>query len=482
MHLVPNTLSTVGGHMLIGEPLPFIKNYIEKLNEAIKTYCPEKELSRIQRYWLSFCVTAIIVTNSVCWSRFQKAGIGQYGVGALSWMFRKSSIPWEMLLQMSVASILRQYGITEGCIGIDDTDKKRSKSTRKISYVHKIKHKPSGGYVMGQSIVFLVLITPKITIPVGFAFHMPDPGLKAWSKNNKKLKEKGVPKKERPAKPDRDKNYPTMPQIAVSLLEKFRNAHPQIHIQCVFADALYGTKSFVDQTSSLFKGAQVISQIRENQLVRFRNRNRTVKDYFEAFPGTEQTMQVRGGEQIKVTAGSARLHVHAHGKKRFVIALKYEGEDQYRYIIASDLSWRTIDIMEAYTLRWLVEVFFQDWKANEGWGKLTKQPGEEGSSRSLILSLLVDHSLFFHPAQTAQLENKLPAYTVGSLTEKIKVEAIMNLFEQIVLSEAPIERFKEFAKAVENNVVKLYPSTKHMISRDYGKFEALPSLKHRCEA
>jgi len=311
---------------------------------------------------------------------------------------------------------------------------------------------------------------------------MPDPGLKAWSKNNKKLKEKGVPKNERPAKPDRDKNYPTMPQIAVSLLEKFRKVHPQIHIQCVFADALYGTKDFVDQTSSLFKGAQVISQIRENQLVRFRNRNRTVKDYFAAFPGTEQIMQVRGGEQIKVTAGSARLHVHAHGKKRFVIALKYEGEDQYRYIIASDLSWRTIDIMEAYTLRWLVEVFFQDWKANEGWGKLTKQPGEEGSSRSLILSLLVDHSLFFHPAQIAQLENKFPAYTVGSLTEKIKVEAIMNLFEQIIFSDAPVERFKEFARAVENNVVKLYPSTKHMINRDYGKFEALPSLKHRCAA
>lgn len=34
---------------------------------------------------------------------------------------------------------------------------------------------------------------------------------------------------------------------------------------------------------------------------------------------------------------SARLHVHAHGKKRFVIALKYEGENKYRYIIACDL-------------------------------------------------------------------------------------------------------------------------------------------------
>ena len=468
--------------MLIGEPLPFIKNYVEKLDDAIKAHYPEKGLTRIQRCWLSFCVTAIIVTNSVCWSRFQSIGIGQYRIGGLSWIFRKSSIPWQLLLQMSVAAILQKYEITQGCIAIDDTDKKRSKSTRKISYVHKIKHKPSSGYVMGQSIVFLVLVTSKITIPVGFAFHMPDPGLKAWHKNNKKLKQKGIPKNERPAKPDRDKNYPTMPQIAISLLEKFKNAHPQIHIQCVFADALYGTRDFVDQASTIFPGAQVISQLRENQLVRFRGKNRKVSDYFASFPGTEQRMQVRGGEQIKATVGSARLHVHAHGKKRFVIALKYEGEDQYRYIIASNLSWRTIDIIEAYTLRWLVEVFFQDWKANEGWSKLTKQPGEEGSSRSLILSLLVDHSLFFHPDQTARLENKLPAFTVGSLTAKIKVESIMSLFEQIILSDAPVERFKQFAQAVEQNAVKLSPSTKHMINRDYGKFNAVASLKYRCQA
>jgi hypothetical protein len=42
---------------------------------------------------------------------------------------------------------------------------------------------------------------------------------------------------------------------------------------------------------------------------------------------------------------------------------------------------------------------------------LTKQPGEEGARRSVILSLLVDQSLFVHPDQHAQLKNNLPAYT-----------------------------------------------------------------------
>jgi hypothetical protein len=41
-------------------------------------------------------------------------------------------------------------------------------------------------------------------------------------------------------------------------------------------------------------------------------------------------------------------------------------EDAYRYLMASDLSWRTVDIVQAHTLRWLVEVFVQDWEAHEG--------------------------------------------------------------------------------------------------------------------
>ena len=82
--------------------------------------------------------------------------------------------------------------------------------------------------------------------------------------------------------------------------------------------------------------------------------------------------------------------------------------------MATDLSWRTLDIVEAYSLRWLVEVFFEDWKSYEGWGQLAKQPDEEGSSRGLLHPLLLDLCLLLHPEQLARVEDKLPAYTVGS--------------------------------------------------------------------
>ncbi len=469
--------------MVINEPLPFVENYVDELNSAIQKCNPEKKLSRIQRGWLSFCLMAIMLTNSICWARFQRAGMGKHSIAALSWVFRKSSIPWEWLLQASVIMILRKYNITEGVAGIDDSDKKRSKSTRKIFKTRKIKDKSTGGYMMGQCIVFLILITPQISFPVGFAFHMPDPALVAWHKNNEKLKKKGIPASRRPPRPERNPAYPTIPQIALMLLQQFRTAHPEIRIRCVLADALYGTDEFVRQASDICGGAQVISQIRSNQVIRYKNKDWHVEDWFKSFPGTEQIIRIRGGEQVTVTVGSARLYVQAHGRKLFVIALKYEDEEDYRYLIASDLSWRTIDIVETYTLSWLVEVFFQDWKASEGWGNLTKQTGEEGSVRSLILSLLIDHCLFFHMAQTARLENKLPAYTVGSLIEAIKVENIVAVFEQIILSGDPVGKFREFAKLVYDNVISLNVSKKHMAGRNTGNQKPSPSLQRRfCRA
>lgn len=468
--------------MFIVEPLAFVTVFIDELNNAIREYRPDACLSRIQKAWLGFCIMAILVTNSVCWAKYKRASLGKYSLAGLSWMFRNSKIPWELLLHMSVMIVLKRYRITEGCLGIDDSDKRRSKSTRKIAWVHKIKDKSSSGYIMGQSLVFVVLITPKITIPVGFSFYMPDPELSAWHKKETKLKRQGIPKKRRPAKPKRNASYPTIPEIALRLLQEFKTCHPDIKIKCIFADALYGTRSFLDGASSLFGGIQVISQIRCNQNIRYRNKNIFVEEYFLKHSGVPQSIRIRGAKKETIIVSSARLYVCSHKKKRFVIALKYEGEQRYRYIVASDLSWRTQDIVEAYTLRWLVEVFFEDWKTYEGWGRLTKQTGEEGSSRGLILSLLVDHCLFFYPDQLALLENKLPANTVGSLINKIRVECLLGFIRKIVSTDDPEKELNDLTEILEKHVTQLSPSSKHMTNREMGRLEPTPSLKYRAAA
>ena len=115
------------------------------------------------------------------------------------------------------------------------------------------------GNVMGQSIVLLLLVTPKITLPGGFSFYQPDPAIKAWVKENKRLKSIGVLKKDCPKAPLRDPKYPTKQDVALSLLKQFGDNFPEIHVQCILADALYGDKKFMKQASSCFGCVQVIS-------------------------------------------------------------------------------------------------------------------------------------------------------------------------------------------------------------------------------
>ncbi len=245
----------------------------------------------------------------------------------------------------------------------------------------------------------------------------------------------------------------------------------------VAADALYGTGDFLDKAAAIF-GGQVISQIRSNQKVDFRKKLIGVGQYFQQHSGQVQEIKIRGGEIIKAVVSSARLYVDAHKKKRFVIALKYQGEQEYRYLVASDMSWRTIDIVQGYTLRWLAEVFFEDWKLYQGWGQLTKQLDDDGSSRSLILSLLLDHCLLTHTQQLARLENKLPAATVGSLLEKIRVDSLLNFIHSLLAADNPQQKLALLSKAVED-VFQLAPSKKHLVNRELGRLEPSPSLFYR---
>lgn len=468
--------------MFIGEPLTFAREFIEAVDEAIRKHQPGNSLSNIQKYWLSLCIMAVLLTNSVCWARFERASIGKYKRAALSWMFKRSKVIWESLLHMSVKVVLQRYEITEGCLVIDDTNKKRSKSTKKIANVHRLKDRNSGGSIMGQSIVFLILVTPKITIPVGFKFYMPAPELTAWYKTNRQLKENGVPCRQRPPKPPKNQDYPNKRALALALLQEFKCYHPAVEIKAVIADALYGTEDFLDPASAIFNGVQTISQIRSNQKVRYCKKEQSVSEYFQKHPGVRQTVVIRGGEQVTAFVHSARLHVCSHNKKRLIVALKYEDEEEYRYLVASNLSWRTMDVVQAFTLRWLIEVFFQDWKSYEGWDNLTKLPGQEGSSQGLILSLLVDHCLLLHPEQLARLENKLPAATVGSLRDHIRVESLLSFIRDLLSGDNPEEQLNLFAAFLKDHVFQLNPSKKHLVNRNLGRLEPTPSLKYKAMA
>ena len=157
---------------------------------------------------------------------------------------------------------------------LDEVDRARSKSTKRIHKIYKQKHKASGGYVNGQTVIVLLLVTSSITIPVGFVFYQPDPVLSAWNKEEAALKKKGVPKSQRAPEPERNPDYPTKLDLALGLLHDFVKHHSGIKVSVIMADALYGEGDFMDKASSIFGGVQTISQLRKNQNIIVRNKKR----------------------------------------------------------------------------------------------------------------------------------------------------------------------------------------------------------------
>ena len=69
--------------MLMGEPATFIKNFINDLDTALGELKTNAKLSQSQKMWLGFCLTGILLMNSVCWAKFERASLGSYKVSAL---------------------------------------------------------------------------------------------------------------------------------------------------------------------------------------------------------------------------------------------------------------------------------------------------------------------------------------------------------------------------------------------------------------
>ncbi len=454
--------------------------YVDELSDELERQGHPPMLER-QRYWLAFCITGTVVTNVLNWRRFERASAGEYDDRAIGAMFKDSPILWPQLLGASMRVLMNKYGVTEGSLVIDDTERKRSRSTKTIFGVHKMKDKKTNGYIMGQELVVLVLVSKKITLPVGFWFYLPDPVLKAWKENDDALKEQGVAKASRPAKPKRSKDFPTKQGIGMRLVRQFRHrTASKVNVKAILADAAYMSGFWIAECSKVYPKAQVISQIKKDQLVRAGDRPPvTAEAYFSSVPAKTLDVSLRGLPPKPCTMASGRLHVQSLGRTLHIVALKYDDEQDYRYLAATDLTWRALDVVHQYSWRWLIEVFNQDWKLYGGWGKLACQRGADGARRGVTLSVLVDHFLLAHPYQHRLGIQGQPLLTAGSMQNTLQLECMTGAMIQQVFNTAnPQGAFEDFITRAKS-LIELRKSNKHLSGKSVETFEPSSSLAKR---
>jgi hypothetical protein len=236
---------------------------------------------------------------------------------------------------------------------------------------------------------------------------------------------------------------------------------------------------WINTCSKIFPGSQVISQIKSNQIVRVGGKPEvSVEEYFKTARTRTLELSLRGADPQTVTMASARMTIRSLGRKMLIVALRYEGEEQFRYLAATDLTWRSLDVIKQYSLRWLIEVFNQDWKMYCGWGRQACQQGVEGARQGVCLSVLVDLCLLSHPEQLRLGRAAQPLWTAGSLHRKLQMQSLLGTIENILESENPKQKLQEIAKNLDE-LIEFRPSKKHMSGRDTGPPEPCPALQRK---
>ena len=165
--------------MVIGQPAPFVRAFVDAVDDAIRAHHPSHTMSATQRAWLAFCLTAVLLTTSICWARFERASLGTSALAAWSWMWRHRQMPWDHLLGARVRGIVRHHGLPSGHLGIDDTDTPRAQAAKARASLSTLRAKARGGSLWGPRLVFLVLVTPPISLPVGVVCSPPAPESRA---------------------------------------------------------------------------------------------------------------------------------------------------------------------------------------------------------------------------------------------------------------------------------------------------------------
>ena len=132
---------------MFADAMSFITFYISEIAKEMSHKRPDYRLSDIQQKWLCYCLTGMLLTGTLCWAAFERMGLGGYSIGALSWMFRNTKLPWSHLLQVSFSVLMRILQIKSGVLVLDDSVHRRAKTTSRIYGAHKIFDKKTGGYL-----------------------------------------------------------------------------------------------------------------------------------------------------------------------------------------------------------------------------------------------------------------------------------------------------------------------------------------------
>jgi hypothetical protein len=386
-------------------------------------------------------------------------------------MLRRANIPASQLFWGALKLTIKNFKVSIVSIVIDDTERERSKNCNLLPFVRKAVCKATGGWIQAQNIVFILLVTEYVTIPVWFCFHRPA----RLTKEQKEITRKR-PKKIK----EFDSKYRTKVELAclglaivARILRRLEHElNLTLKVSCVTGDNGFASASIQVAVSKLFN-CSYLSKANPKQNVIVKTVVISLESFFTRISSITRTIHIRG-RAVSIEYRSARVFVSSFNRKVLVVSMRYSGETSWQYLFGTDLTWTSESVIKGYGLRWLVEVFFEDWKQCDGWGAGALQRSVDGAVRGLFLSLLVDLFLLYyqHTNTSLQGHGRVELCSAGTVIRQLQAKAFHEAIEGILDHDNPRAKLNEIYDQM-TSLIERRISLKH--AANFGADELGPS-------
>ena len=137
--------------------LPFVIDYMNMISSNIEIKPNDKKLTSIGSKIIGFIISGIILYAVINYEDFGRNSLNKYKADSISKLIRRLNRNlFEAIFLASIRGLINKFDLTDGVLVLDDTDNKRSKRTKRIHAVQKIKDKSTSGYMQGQSMGLLL--------------------------------------------------------------------------------------------------------------------------------------------------------------------------------------------------------------------------------------------------------------------------------------------------------------------------------------
>jgi len=327
---------------------------------------------------------------------------------------QNQNIKWRSFLLLFVKQYLKLSSkLTSSdddikCLIFDDTDiEKRGK---KIEGISKIFNHVTHRYIFGYKLLVAGYWNGSVFIPVDFSFHREN-------KDNK-TKKYGLSKKEQKKQKSvkRDKNLPVYKRFKElnskktdMIIQMFRRVNKRmIPVDYILMDSWFTSMSVIKKLISVNCNVNIIGMYKYNSTVVLNGKTTTIKHL------------KKNKDKIK-RSRKMNLHYKTYkgeidGVSLNIFITKRGSKDSWHTIISTDLSLSLVKVVEIYSIRWSIEVFFKEAKQLLGLGKCQSTNFDVQVAQTTITML--QYLLM-------SLKYRLEAYeTIGGLFKETKQEYI----------------------------------------------------------